>query len=253
MSALLPRLPSIAAKRLLDDLLDTDLAEWPTFRSRQLPPATQFAPTGGARATAPQLEVLHQGILETARRCGMGTGRSRDQHAQFDRDMAAWLAEYSLISDSEALRDEFWSFVGVVIAPRIVWWRFGRSRERYLGGVRNTFQRLWFRARVLDRGSASEDRWGLLAALPEDALVQIMERPSIGADPRLARALAEAWVRAAEEFGKSGMEDVTRRATLLARVQNEIRSLASLDRGQLASVLDDLFDSAMVGSDQGGK
>ena len=163
---------------------------------------------------------------------------------QFDCDVGVWLAQNDLIFDGAALRDEFWSFVGIVVASNVVLWRFGTSRERYLGGVRNTFQRLWLRARVLDRGAGSENRWQLLNDLTEDALVQIMERPSIGADPLLARSLAEAWVGAAVRFRKSKMEGVMRRATLRVRVQNEIRSLASLDSYSLASILDALFDAA---------
>lgn len=167
-----------------------------------------------------------------------------NDHARFDREAAVWLATNNLISVGEALRDDFWSFLGVVAAPDVVQWRFGRSRERYLGGVRNTFQRLWLRARTLDRGPNRDNRWQLLYALSEDALVQISERPSIGADPFLARSLAEAWVRAAERFGTSRMEAIMRRATLLARVQNEIRSLASLDSDSLVVVLDAVFDAA---------
>ena len=244
MPVLLPRLPAIAAEGLLDEFLRTDRGQWPRFDPQELPRATQFAPTGGSRASAPELQALHEGIHETASHCGMGREGIRNGHRRFDREAAAWLADNSLISDSEALRDEFWSFVGVVIAPRVVRWRFGRSRERYFGGVRNTYQRLWLRARVLDRGSQRHDRWGLLAALTEDALAQITERPSISADPVLARSLAEAWVRAAGRFGKSKMEIIMRRATLLVRVQNEILSLGTLDRVSLALLLDAVFDAA---------
>ena len=244
MPILLPRLPSIAVDRILDRFLHMDVSQWPTFDPQDLPRAIQFAATGGSRASAPKLQALHDGIFKTASNCGMARKRVPNRHARFDLEAAALFVDNSLLSDSEALRDEFWSFVGVVMAPQVVYWRFGRSRKRYSGGVRNTFQRLWLRARVLDRGAEHEDRWGLLAALTEDALVQIMERPSIGADPTLARSLAEAWLRAAERFGRSKMEDIMRRTSLLVRVQNEIRSLATLNRASLAPLLDSVFDSA---------
>ena len=244
MPVLLPRLPSIAVDPILDKFLRADRGQWPRFDPQELPRATQFAATGGARASDSELQALHVGILDTASNCGMGREGIRNEHARFDREAAAWLADHGLICDGEALRGEFWSFVGVVIAPQVVSWRFGRSRERYLGGVRNTFQRLWLRARVLDRGTEHVDRWGLLAALTEDALVQITERPSIGADPVLARSLAEAWVRAARRFGRPKMETIMRRATVLVRVQNEIRSLATLDRASRALHLDAVFEAA---------
>ena len=241
---MLPRLPSIGAEGLLDELLRKGRAQWPPFDPAELPFARRFAATGGARASARELRTLHDGILASASRCGMGDESTRNEHAQFDCDVGVWLAQNDLIFDGAALRDEFWSFVGIVVASNVVLWRFGTSRERYLGAVRNTFQRLWLRARVLDRGAGSENRWQLLNDLTEDALVQIMERPSIGADPLLARSLAEAWVGAAVRFRKSKMEGVMRRATLRVRVQNEIRSLASLDSYSLASILDALFDAA---------
>ena len=68
------------------------------------------------------------------------------------------------------------------------------SPKRFTGGVRNAFQRLWMRGSTLDRGEDRPDRWGLVRALSEDAMVQIFERASISSDARLARAVAEAWV-----------------------------------------------------------
>ena len=246
MSVLLPRLPAIAADRLLDQFLRPEGPGWQAFNPRDLPDATRFASTGGTPASAPQLQALRDGILDKASACGMGREGVRGEHARFDHEAAAWLTENSLLASGETLRDDVWTFVGVVMVPDVVRWRFERSRERYLGGVRNALQRLWLRGRVLDRGADTDDRWGLLHALTEDALVQLSERPSIGGDPRFALALAEAWVRAAERFGKGRMEPIMRRATLRIRVRNEIRSLPSLRDACLARLLDAEFDDAAV-------
>lgn len=83
--------------------------------------------------------------------------------------------------------------------------------------------------------------------LTEDALVQITERPSIGADPVLARAVAEAWLRARRHHGKGAMEPIMRRAVLRVRIRNEIRSLADLPTETLACVLDEAFDLPVEG------
>lgn len=179
---------------------------------------------------------------EAARAHGFGVPGNRASHARFDTELGASLAEMPLLSSGEALRDDFWTFVGTSLAPDVVYWRFGAARARYLGGVRNTFQRLWLRARVLDRGKQHPRRWQLLAALTEDALVQITERPSIGADPVLARGVAEAWLRARRHHGKSAMEPIMRRAALRVRIWNEIRSLADLPTDALPSVLNRAFD-----------
>jgi hypothetical protein len=158
------------------------------------------------------------------------------------------MASLAELGSGEALRDDVWAFVAVVLAPDVVNWRFGRARERYLGGIRNAFQRVWMRASVLDRGTGHQDRWGLLEQLTEDALVQITERPSIGADPVLARALAEAWVRAAARHGRNRMEPVMRLATLRLRIRNEIQALPLVSRDELPAILDEFFDKAASSS-----
>lgn len=244
MSMLLPRLPGPSAEAMFDRLVDGDALQWPGFDPSELPDEVIYASTGGSRVDPRQLRELRQGLVSIAEEHGFGTRDARATQAKFDAALGAWLVQQPLLRAGEALRDDVWSFVGMVMAPDIVHWRFGKSKERYLGGVRNTFQRLWMRARVLDRGEDVEDRWGLLDSLTEDALVQITERPSIGADAVLSRALAEAWVRASFRVGRGQMEDVMRQAILRLRIRNEIRSLSLLPEHELAGLLDQFFDNA---------
>ena len=215
--------------------------KWVGFDPSELPEAVRFAATGGSRAERDHLLSLRKTVEEAARAHGFGVPGNRASHARFDTELGASFAEMSLLSSGEALRNDFWTFVGTSLAPDVVYWRFGAARARYLGGVRNTFQRLWLRARALDRGKQHPRRWQLLEALTEDALVQITERPSIGADPVLARAVAEAWLRARRHHGKGAMEPIMRRAALRVRIWNEIRSLADLPTDALAGVLDRAF------------
>lgn len=241
MVVLLPRLPGPAADALFAQRMADGFGETFVFSPRDLPEAARFAATGGARATSKQLSDLRTRILEIARRNGFSNRGRRFGLAQFDAEMAGSLAEDLLFATGEALRDDVWAFVGLSLAPDVVHWRFGTSRERYLGGVRNTFQRLWMRGHALDRGADHQNRWQLLKELTEDAFVQIMERPSLGGDSELAKAIAEAWVRASEHYGKSAMEPIMRRAALQIRIWNEVRSLADLPSDQLAGILNDAF------------
>ena len=238
---LLPRLPGPAAEGLIERFLERP-SNWTGFDPVNLPEAVRFAATGGSRAGRKELLSLRETVEETARANGFGTRGGGTSHARFDAALGASFAEMPLLSSGEALRDDFWTFIGVTLAPDVVHWRFRAARERYLGGVRNTFQRLWLRARALDRGEQHPRRWKLLEELTEDALVQITERPSISADPVLARAVAEAWLRARRHHGKGAMEPIMRRAILRVRIWNEIRSLADLPTETLACVLDEAFD-----------
>lgn len=241
MTILLPRLPRPAAEGLLHRFLTDGPARWSGFNAHDLPDAVRFGATGGSRIDPRQLGQLRKGLLQVAEANGLGVADDRASRAQFDAEMGAALAEVSVLASGEALRDDVWTFISVTLAPDVVHWRFGSARERYLGGVRNTFQRLWLRMRVLDRGAEHAERWQLLGALTEDALVQITERPSIGGDPILARAVAEAWVRASIHHGRAAMEPIMRRAVLRIRIWNEIRSLSDLAPSMLAGTLDEAF------------
>ena len=241
MVTLLPRLPAPAAEILLEQHMLDGFAAWPGFDHHALPAAVRFAATGGSQVSPNQLAELRDRMLQIARSNGLGDTDTRSTNAKFDAEMAAFLAEDPLFASGEALRDDVWTFVGTSLAPDIVHWRFGAARERYLGGIRNTFQRLWLRGRALDRGTHHQERWQLLDKLTEDALVQITERPSLGGDPVLARAIAETWLRASRHHARGAMESVMRRAALRIRIWNEIRSLAELPDELLASLLDDAF------------
>ena len=247
MVILLPRLPGPTAESLIERFLADGPANWAGFDPDGLPETVRFAATGGSRAGRRDLVTMRETVEETARANGLGTHGSGPSHARFDAELGASFAEMPLLSSGEALRDDFWTFIGITLAPDVVHWRFRAARERYLGGVRNTFQRLWLRARALDRGEQHPRRWQLLEELTEDALVQITERPSIGADPVLARAIAEAWLRARRHHGKGAMEPIMRRAVLRVRIWNEIRSLADLPIKALACVLDGAFGLPVKG------
>lgn len=243
MMTLLPRLPPPAAERLLEAYLGTGPHQWRGFNANELPEAVRFTPTGGSPIAARQLDELRTGIFDIAKRNGYGGKGTRTELSGFDAEAAAWLADQSVLASGEALRDDVWAFITIVMVPDIANWRFGDSPERYLGGVRNTFQRLWMRGKLFDRGQESFDRWGLLEKLTEDAFVQITERPSLGGNPVLAIAIAEAWVRASLHHGKGPMESLARRAMLLIRARNEVRCLDELPGQSLAAVLDLIFET----------
>lgn len=249
MTILLPRLPSIAAEHMLDNYFRNSPPEWSGFMPTRLPDSVRFAAVGGTMISPTSLEAIRSGILALACGCGFA-GAGKSDHARFDAEAAAWLVDCPFLSHGEALREDVWSFFGVVMFPDIVCWRFGNARERYLGGVRNTFQRLWLRACAIDRGSSVDDRWGLLRDLTEDAFVQIIERPSIGGNRILALAIAEAWVRAATKFGRGQMESIMRHAVLRIRILNEVRSLSSLDAKVLAELIDNHFNLAAASNPQ---
>lgn len=116
---------------------------------------------------------VREAVLGTARTNGFGTSNSGASHAGFDAELGTLFGEMPLLSSGEALRNHFWTFVGVSLAPDVVYWRFGEARERYLGGVRNTFQRMWLRARAFGGASSTQSAGNFSRNLRKTRLLRL--------------------------------------------------------------------------------
>jgi hypothetical protein len=241
---LFPRLNDIGVQQLLpaDGKIDTSILD---LQIESAPPFISWAATGGRRIKTNELLAIRNSVLKIAAPLGFPKGSTQAQRAQFDAECSSFLLESGAIPAGEALRDDVWAYVATVLLPDVCLWRFpSPPKERFFGGVRNTFQRLWLRARAFDRGSSHPKRWELLSQLSEDAMVQITERPSVAADPRLALTIAECWLKTANKAGKSRMEDITRNAVRNLRIANEVLYFAALDERMIESATLEYFDKA---------
>lgn len=242
MTVLMPRLSPFGVDACLADLEQFIAAAGQNLRPDQLPSGVSYAASGGTPVAPAALGELRDALLEIGRQCGFPERGGTRERARFDSLAAAFLHESPLLRGGEGLRDDVWAFLSTILMPDLTSWRFGaQAGERFHGGIRNTFQRLWIRARILDRGFGHTARWELLERLTEDALVQITERPSVAADPRLARAFAESWVKASTLVGQSNMEERTRAAIIRLRLRGQIQILASLPDAALADFMDSLL------------
>lgn len=242
MALLLPRLSRLGVSSILSThspdappTLDAATA-FVTYADR-----ISFAASGGNKSPNQAFSIGVE-LRNIAMRCGFPSKLSK---AEFDRLAAVHLAQHPALQGGEALRNDVWAFIATVVAPDLVAWRFpDAGLERYDGGVRNTFQRLWLRAKALDRGPAHPERWTLVNAMPEDAVVQIVERPSLGGRPRVALALGEAWQEMIRATPLGLQEDLMRRATKILRLQNEIIDLQYLQDDDLAAATSAAFARA---------
>lgn len=200
-----------------------------------------FAASGGSQDFDLVGEISRV-IKEIAQNHGFPEQGSQASRAAFDTDLAISLSEIATLGSGEALRDDAWAFLTLVMNPDVVAWRYpDRPKDRYEGGVRNTFQRLWIRGVVLDRGAEHNDRWALVREINEDGLVQIFERASVAGNARLARAIAEGWLRTAGRIGKGRMEKPMRDAVKMLRIRNEVIDLAYLEEAELEREIDGAF------------
>lgn len=200
-----------------------------------------FAPSGGSRSPETPYRIA-DGLRKIAGQCGYPKVLSR---AKFDRESAVYLAEHPALQSGEALRNDAWAFITTVVAPDLVGWRFkDLNKERFEGGVRNAFQRLWLRGKALDRGEHHPEQWRLTLSMPEDAAVQIVERPSLGGRPRVALALGEGWHRMIQSAPLGDHEQLMRTATKILRLQNELVDLMYLSDDELSRCVDAAFAKA---------
>lgn len=131
-----------------------------------------FAASGGSVSYEATGRV-GQLIMDVAARCGFPEPGNVSARGRFDTDCAVALATCDDLGSGEALRDDVWAFLAVVLTPQGVAWRFpDLPSHRFEGGVRNAFQLPWVRGTCLDRGEGHADRWGLVRELSEDAMVQ---------------------------------------------------------------------------------
>jgi hypothetical protein len=245
--ALMPRLSETATDQMFREVLEphpAGAAGAPAATSQILPDAITFGPVGGSPVQADQLAGFRDDVLRVAREAGFPNENTNAARARFDVACAKLLADHPLLQSGEALRNDVWAFLATALLRPVTVWRYGSSEDRFHGGVRNTFQRLWMRAKALDRGQEDRDRWSLLENLTEDAFVAITERPSIGGDRLLAQAIAEGWLRAAQKFGRAAMQPIMRRATIGFRLRNEIIALTEMSPPALIELVDDVFEEA---------
>lgn len=185
--AVYPSLPPHIAAALLEEiggLEPVDLRR----RSGTSHEMLQY-PASGAIVSEHQLQGIAEGLRDIAAAEGYPESIGNNAHVRFDRAAAGKLYSLMEISPWSAADDGVWSFLTLVVLPDVAVWRYPeRHPLRLIGGERNVFRRLWWRAEVLGPGPEDPP-----ATLGEDQLVQIMERTdSIGRDPIVARALCRA-------------------------------------------------------------
>lgn len=242
---LLPRLNEIGVLRVHEaagkDIADPETAMATLGRGS---PYVWYAASGGAPSTR-SAESIAEGLRELATSLGFPENRAQHSRALFDAKAAKFLGCHAALATGEALRDDVWAFLSSMLLGDVVAWRFPDKRlERFMGGVRNTFQRLWMRGVTLDLGPEHPERWVLLDCLTEDAFVQIFERASISCDGVLARMLAFGWMETSKRVGRNRMENIMRKTIKALRIRNEIVDLGSLQEQELWGVVIGTFSWA---------
>lgn len=224
---LFPRLPIEIAKGLAADVSTRSL---PALRSEAAVSHLHAAPNavGGLVAPEKHIRAVTHVVRELADDFNFPAPMSQVRQAEFDRLCGTLLLrEMQIITADAGVRD-VWSFMTLVALPEIGVWRFPNTpAERLLGGTRNTLQRLWWRAWSL--GPDLTQLPDSSVALGEDDYVQIMERPTISGNRRIAQSLQKAiWMTSVkdEPFSRS---ELVREFTKMLRARRSHLSFDSLN------------------------
>lgn len=237
MTITLPRLDTESSRRLITRARETSLAELASeLPNRQV--VVTYSVVGGARIGDEDLSDVREAVLTLAR--AHGYPGSTAQLQQFDGECARLLHERLPMSAHEASHDDAWSYLTCCWLLDIAVWRFGPTADerRFLGNVnRNTFRRLWWRSEVIGQDTD-------LAALGEDELVNIMERPTIAGDRRLARAIvSEFLARVDAGIPVDRMQLMREAMKRLLRLAPFV-SFQALGPAQLEQVVSEAFEAA---------
>ena len=239
---LFPRLSKLAAERRLDEIRSLSISEL-SIADVAITDEATFAQTGGHRTTAKDLTKIRQSVLKIAQRFGFPDSGTEKTKAEFDAICAVWLRKQAAIEVGEGFRDGLWSYLTIELLPDVAAWRFPKKNaRRFLGGVRNTFQRLWMRAFLLDHANDAKTLREYLTSLQEDSFVQLIERPGSSANPYISSRIAAAWIRASSNSDYGPMEGLHRKVMKELTQIGAVISIDYLPEDELDSMLDELYE-----------
>lgn len=240
MSVVLPRLGRALALQILERRRDTPLIEI-ADEMPDLDPVVTYSPVGGSQIGRSVIADLRAALVEIAREHGMPGPIV--ETSSFEAKSARVIHQRLDITPHEAAQEEVWSYLTCCWLLDVAVWRFGpdANADRFVGHLnRNTFRRMWWRAEVF--GPDID-----LALLGEDELVNIMERPTLFSDQRLARMIAlELIARTARGIAVERMRLMREATKRLLRLTPFV-AFAAMDDRQLKLIVSDAFDAAASG------
>jgi hypothetical protein len=246
--AAFPRLSTHHALEVLREVVGMTVEQLEQRASSQLDEAT-FYPLASSRVTESDLDSVRSLIKGIATDYGYPVRQQPARRREFDQALSERLHVEIPMMKADAADNDVWSFVSLKLCPDVALWRYPSRSEpgadvadgdidRLLGGVRHVFGRLWWRAEILG-GPVS-------AALLEDEAVGLLERPTIGGYPLLARAVAVRQLALVEELRGEKRQDVFRDAMKrLRRVMGQV-SVYVLQSADLDELIDAIFAEAVV-------
>ena len=260
MSWLFPQIPRPHAEQLIEAFnADPTNRRFSGFEH----PQRFYQASGGDRLPDRELQLARDAILAIAEKSGFPnqppTSTRNLDYAKFEAAVAEWFAGWAALEienpgvTAETTRRDWWTYLTLIVLPDVACWRWVSEtqgnllkHERFMGGGRNTFQRIHRRVLCLDRGINHPDRFGLIRELKEDDFSAILERPSLSSSPRIARMIAEELLLMRTRLTEAGwglgqQQSVYRQAIKALCAYGIVTVFDLLDDAQLQDVLRESF------------
>lgn len=161
--------------------------------------------------------------------------------SRFDSELGNLLVSNLRMTPAEAGVEEAWNFLSLVLLPDIAVWRYPNKSldpeyPRWLGKPRNVLRKAWWRSYVIGNE--------LNLKLGEDEGVAIMERPTFGMNPAIARLIAEVHVESAQGVDYPKSELLRRLMVQLGKIASFV-DLDCLDSNSMKSLIDESYNHVL--------
>ena len=265
MSWLFPQIPRPHAEQLIEAFnADPTNRRFSGFEH----PQRFYQASGGDRLPDRELQLARDAILAIAEKSGFPnqppTSTRNLDYAKFEAAVAEWFAGWAALEiespgvTAETTRRDWWTYLTLIVLPDVACWRWVSEtqgnllkHERFMGGGRNTFQRIHRRVLCLDRGINHPDRFGLIRELKEDDFSAILERPSLSSSPRIARIISEELLLMRARLSKAGwglsqQQSVYRQAIKALCAYGIVTVFDLLEDSQLQDVVRESFNRCEI-------
>jgi hypothetical protein len=249
---ILPRLTPDRISDLMSQVQELDVEKLARAAKKRRASEGTFAVLGRQNIDDDALGELRADLVEIATRYGYPGAAARNR-TRFDVEAAIRLHESIPAPRGELLRREVWQYFSCALAPDVSCWRWRRkdgviSSERFDGGVRDCFGRLWRRADVL-KDDRLKDPWTLVRALGEDNVTTIIERPKVARHRLLVREASRAYLLRREIVKgadlESAEEALLRQMMLMLTRRGAHLAYSALEHDELVAAVADIADSAV--------
>ena len=219
-----------------------------------------FTNTGGQRIPTSYLNDLREEIKETAIRFGFPL--KKKSYLDFEFEIAKiFFSSPFLWNDNdgnptgEALRNNFWAYLTILLLPDIATWRWGFPKDNIPtkawsvrmrgGGIRNTFQRIFRRVVSFDKGKnfSDSERLELIQQLNEDEFQAIIERTSLSASPKISIFCAEEIIsrKPNENISDKMKQYIYRKSSIDLTAYGKVQALDLLSDYELKDLIFNVF------------